>query len=59
MYHVHMNTYVFLSDPPYTTGYNVTISSSQTPANLSGFDIVISWTVSNNCVRGCYNVYTS
>ena len=29
------------------TVYNVTVSSSVTPADLSGFDITISWTVSN------------
>ena len=27
--------------------YNVTVSSFVTPADLSGFDITISWTVSN------------
>ena len=46
--------YIFLSDPPYTTAYNVTISSSLTPADLSGFDIMISWTVSDDSVMGCY-----
>ena len=46
------------SDPPYTTAYNVTISSSLTPADLSGFDIIISWTVSDDSAcGGCY-LYT-
>ena len=36
------------SDLPYATAYNVTISSSLTPADLRGFDIMISWTVSDN-----------
>ena len=40
------------SDPPYTTAYNVTISSSLTPSDLSGFDIIISWTVSDNSACG-------
>ena len=48
-----MHNYVFLSDPLYTTAYNVTISSSLTPADLSGFDITISWTVSNDSTVGC------
>ena len=42
------------SDPPYATAYNVTISSSLTPADLSGFDIMISWTVSDDSVMGRY-----
>ena len=46
------NNYVVLSDPPYTTAYNVTISSSLTPADLSGFDIIISWSVSNTLFCG-------
>ena len=46
--------YIFLSDPPYTTAYNVTISSFLTPADLSGFDIIISWTVSDDSVMGHY-----
>ena len=35
------------------------ISSSQTPADLSGFDILISWTVSNISVLGthCISLY--
>ena len=41
-------------DPPQTTVSNVTVSSSLTPADLSGFDIIISWTVSDNSVVGCY-----
>ena len=41
-----------LSDPPYTTAYNVTVSSSLTPADLSGFDIIISWTVSDDSACG-------
>ena len=45
---------IFFSDPPYTTAYNVTISSSLTPADLSGFDIMISWTVSDDSVMGHY-----
>ena len=49
-----MQFYVFLSDPPYTIINDVVISNSQTPADLSGFDIIISWTVSNNSVIGCY-----
>ena len=36
--------YIFMTDPPPV--YNITISSSITPADLSGFDILISWTVS-------------
>ena len=43
--------YIFLSDSLSTTAYNVTISSSQSPADLSGFDIRISWTVSGD--SGC------
>ena len=36
---------IFMTDPPLV--YNTTISSSATPADdLSGFDIIISWTVS-------------
>ena len=34
----------FLTDPP--TVDDTTVSSSMTPADLSGFDITISWTVS-------------
>ena len=49
--------YDFLSDSPYTSGYNMMISSSQTPADLNGFDILISWTVSNISVLGSL-VYT-
>ena len=49
-----VHNYVVLLDPPYTTAYNVTISSSLTPADLSGIDIIISWTVSNNSVVDCY-----
>ena len=30
----------------------MTISSSLTPADLSGFDIMISWTVSDDSVMG-------
>ena len=48
----HNNMCVFLSDLPYTTAYNVTISSSLTPADLSGFDIMISWTVSDDSICG-------
>ena len=33
-----------MTDPPPV--YNTTISSSITPVDLSGFDIIISWTVS-------------
>ena len=56
---IHVNVYLYLPlDPPHTTVYNVTISSSLTPANLNGFDITISWTVSNNSVVGCY-IYAS
>ena len=33
-----------MTDPPPV--YNTTISSSITPGDLSGFDIIISWTVS-------------
>ena len=36
--------------------YNVTISSSLTPADLSGFDIMISWTVSDDSVMGIHTV---
>ena len=35
---------MFMTDPPPV--YNTTISSSTTPDDLSGFDIIISWTVS-------------
>ena len=49
-----VHSYVVFSDPPYTTAYNVTISSSLTPADLSGFDIIISWTVSDDSVMGYY-----
>ena len=49
-----IHNYFVLSDPPYTTAYNVTISSSLTPADLSGFDIIISWTVSDDSAVGCY-----
>ena len=52
--HKYISHYVVLSDPPYTTAYNVTISSSLTPADLSGFDIMISWTVSDDSVMGHY-----
>ena len=45
---------VCILDPPHTTVYNVTTSSSLTPADLTGFDIRISWTVSNNSIMGCY-----
>ena len=31
----------------------MTISSSLTPADLSGFDIMISWTISDDSVMGC------
>ena len=51
---MYISHYVVLSDPPYTTAYNVTISSSLTPADLSGFDIIISWTVSDSSAVGCY-----
>ena len=33
-----------MTDPPLV--YNTTISSSTTPDDLSGFDVIISWTVS-------------
>ena len=33
-----------MTDPPPV--YNLTVSSSITPAGLSGFDIIISWMVS-------------
>ena len=36
--------YIFMTDPPPV--YNTTISSSITPVDLSGFDIIISWMVS-------------
>ena len=36
--------HMFMTDPPPV--YNTTISSSTTPDDLSGFDIIISWTVS-------------
>ena len=36
--------HIFMTDPPPV--YNTTISSSTTPDDLSGFDIIISWTVS-------------
>ena len=38
--------HVHVIDPPHVPVYNVTISDSITPADLSGFDIIISWTVS-------------
>ena len=50
----YISHYVVLSDPPYTTAYNVTMSSSLTPADLSGFDIIISWNVSDDSVMGCH-----
>ena len=34
-----------MTDPPPV--YNTTISSSISPVDLSGFDIIISWTVSS------------
>ena len=34
-----------MTDPPPV--YNITVSSSITPTDLSGFDIIISWTVSS------------
>ena len=34
-----------MTDPPPI--YNTTISSSITPTDLRGFDIIISWTVSS------------
>ena len=46
-HHRYIYICVLLLDPPYTTVYNVTVSSSLTPTDLSGFDIIISWTVSN------------
>ena len=50
---MHIRSYIkIISDPPYTTAYNVTISSSLTPADLSGFDIIISWTVSDDSACG-------
>ena len=53
---VSINAYSYIknmfSDPPYTTAYNVTISSSLTPADLRGFDIIISWTVSDDSACG-------
>ena len=36
--------HMFMTDPPPV--YNTTISSSTTPDDLSGFNIIISWTVS-------------
>ena len=36
--------FIYMTDPPPV--YNSTISSSITPGDLSGFDIIISWTVS-------------
>ena len=58
--HVSINTYkciynyVVLSDLPYLTADNVAFSSSLTPADLSGFDIIISWNVSYDSVMSCY-----
>ena len=44
-----------MTDPPPV--YNTTISSSTTPDDLSGFDIIISWTVSMliNMIVCCKN----
>ena len=44
-----IKTKIFTSivDALHVTVYNMTISSSLTPADLSGFDIIISWTVSD------------
>ena len=40
----YIRTFIFMTDSPPV--YNTTISSSTTPDDLSGFDIIISWTVS-------------
>ena len=37
----------------------MTISSSLTPADLSGFDIIISWTVSDDSIVDCYIIMYS
>ena len=44
-----IKTKIFTSivDALHVTVYNMTVSSSLTPADLSGFDITISWTVSD------------
>ena len=39
-----MHIFCFMTDP--TPVCDTTISSSTTPDDLSGFDIIISWTVS-------------
>ena len=36
--------------------YNITTSSSITPTDLSGFDIIISWTVSNYVNLHCNTI---
>ena len=52
------NYNIIFSDPPYTTAYNVTISSSLTPADLTGFDIIISWTVCNSAFSQLLHKYS-
>ena len=39
--------YVHMIDLQHGPVYNVTVSNPITPADISGFDIIISWTVSN------------
>ena len=42
----HKHVYVCVIDPQHVPVYNVTVSNSMTLADLSGFDITISWTLS-------------
>ena len=49
-YSIQLNDFVIYSNIIYGTDpppvYNITTSSSITPADLTGFDIIISWSVS-------------
>ena len=47
-----------MTDPLPVFNTVTTVSSSVTPANLNGFDIIISWMVSTNYIRNYKYVST-
>ena len=52
--------FYYIQDPPPVR--NPAASHSETPTDLSGFDITISWEVSGIicvCIWLCYNIYVT